>query len=182
VLKGEAALIVSPGGGTATTTLVAADVGSRESEALIARLQPLLARLVRRPVAGQVPTFEPRQIAGASAATLRISPGVEITYSITGGRAIVSTSPQGIRAARSRGPRIEDNPLFANDLLEDRKRVSSVVFLDTEQLLALGRQAGLGGTPEYRALSSDLAPVKAVTAVTSRQARTRTAAISIEVR
>jgi hypothetical protein len=138
--------------------------------------------LVRNPVAGQVPTFQPRRIAGVDAATLRIGPGVAVTYSISGGRAIVSTSASGIRQSRPTGPRLADSPLFDGSLVAEWPRVSSLVFLDFAQLLALGRAAGLDGAPEFRALEADVAPVRAVTAVTSRQAATRTAAISIEVR
>jgi hypothetical protein len=181
LLRGEAALLVSSGN-PALLTLVVGGIGRRESDQLLARLQPVLSRLLREPVEGQVPTFQPLTIAGVSAATLTIAPGLSLTYSIFGGRAVVSTSTDGIRAVRSRGPKIGANPLYDGDLPKAFDGVTSVVFLDLERLLALGQQAGLGSTPGYRALRSDLAPVEALTAVTARQGRTTKAAISIEVR
>jgi hypothetical protein len=183
LVTNEAALVLSPGAGSAgTLTLAVGGIGPAEGDQLAARLQPVLQRLLSRPVEGQVPTFEPQRIAGANAATIRIAPGLALTYSITGGRALLSTSTVGIRNARSRGPRITDNPLFAKKLLEHSKPVTSVVFLDLAQLLALGEQAGLGRTPGYHALKADLAPIRAATAVTARRGKSRTAAISIEVR
>jgi hypothetical protein len=181
LLQEEAALFVSPSDAAPLITLVVNGVSRREAGQLIERFQPLLSRLIQRPTAGQVPTFQPRQIAGLDAATLAISPSLSLTYSIFGGRAVLSTSPNGIRAVRSVRSPITDNPLFDSDLLDSLGSVSSVLFLDLEQLLALGEQAGLGETSSYRAFKADFSTVEAVSAVTQNKPASRQATIFIEV-
>jgi hypothetical protein len=137
--------------------------------------------LIQRPSEGQVPTFQPRRIGGLDAATLAISPSLSLTYSIFGGRAVLSTSPEGIRQVSSTRSPITDNPLFKFDLLDGPKTASSLLFLDLEQLLALGEQAGLGETSSYRAFKADFSSVEAVSAVTQNKPASRQAAIFIEV-
>lgn len=181
LLQEEAALFVSPSDTAPLITLVVNRVDRREAGQLIERFQPLLTRLIQRPAVGQVPTFQPRRIAGLDAATLAISPSLSLTYSIFGGRAVLSTSPNGIREVRTVRSPITDNPLFDSDLLDNLGTVSSVLFLDLEQLLALGEQAGLGETSSYRAFKADFSEVEAVSAVTQNKPASRQATIFIEV-
>jgi hypothetical protein len=181
LLQEEAALFVSPSDAAPLITLVVDQVDRQEAGQLIERFQPLLSRLIQRPVAGQVPTFQPRRIDGLDAATLAISPSLSLTYSIFGGRAVLSTSPDGIREVKSARSSIEDNQLFDSDLLNDPGTASSVVFLDLEQLLALGEQAGLGETSSYRTFKADFSRVEAVSAVTQNKPASRQATIFIEV-
>jgi hypothetical protein len=138
--------------------------------------------LIQTPSEGQVATFQPRRIDGLVAATLAISPSLSLTYSIFGGRAVLSTSPDGISEVKSASSSIRDNPLFDKKLLENPGTVSSLLFLDLEQLLALGEQAGLGKTSSYRAFKADFSNVDAVTAVTQNMPASRQATIFIEVK
>src|SRR5207244_12540139 len=111
-----------------------------------------------------------------------ISPGLELTYANIGGRAVVATSPGGLLRVKAARSHIEDNPLFAPGMRQDLKLVTSVLFLDLEQLLALGEQAGLGDAPGFQALRSELAPIKAVSAITRLEGESKTADIFIEVK
>ena len=181
LLQEEAALYVSPSDAAPLITLVVDGVDREEAGQLIERFQPLLARLIQRPSAGQVPTFEPRRIDGLDAATLAISPSLSLTYSIFGGRAVLSTSPDGIREVKAASSSIRDNPLFGGNLLENPRTVSSVLFLDLEQLLALGEQAGLGETSGYRRFKADFSNIEAVTATVQNKPASRQATIFIEV-
>jgi hypothetical protein len=181
LLQKEAALFVSPSDAAPLITLIVGGVNREEAGQLIERFQPLLTRLIQRPSEGQVPTFQPRRIGGLDAATLAISPSLSLTYSIFRGRAVLSTSPEGIRQVSSTGAPITDNPLFEADLLDNPKTASSVLFLDLEQLLALGEQAGLGETSSYRAFKADFSNVEAVSAVTQNKPASREATIFIEV-
>ncbi len=182
LLDGEAALFVSRSAAVPVITLVVDDVDDRDAERLLARLGPLLARVVQGGAAGgQVPTFNPVQIAGVDAASLRIGPGVELTYAIFDGRLVVATSPGGIRRVKRARSRITDNELFAPGMRNDLRRVASVLFLDLEQLLALGEQAGLGDAPGYQGLKSDLSPVRAVSALTHVNAQSKTTEVFIEI-
>jgi hypothetical protein len=182
LLTEEAALFLSRSGAVPVVTVVVNDIDDAEADRVLARLQPLLARLVQRPAAtGQVPTFRPLQVAGINAASLRVTPSLELTYAIFDGRAVVSTSPGGIRRVKLARSRLLDNDLFAPGMRGRFDGASSLLFLDLEQLLALGEQAGLGEAAGFQALESDLAAVRAVSAVTRRRAATRTAEIFIEV-
>jgi hypothetical protein len=182
LLQEEAGLYVSPSDAAPLITLVVNAVDRAEAGQLIERFQPLLSRLIQRPSEGQVPTFQPRRIDGLDAATLAISPSLSLTYSIFGGRAVLSTSPDGIREVKAGSSSIRDNPLFDKKLLENPGTVSSLLFLDLEQLLALGEQAGLGKTSSYRAFKADFSNVDAVTAVTQNMPASRQATIFIEVK
>jgi hypothetical protein len=187
LLGKEAALFVSRSDSRPLVTLIVNDIDGGQGGRLLERLQPLLARLLERPAVGQVPTFRPTRVAGLDAATLTITPALELTYAVFGGRAVVSTSPAGIRAVKSARSRITENPLFEREIRDDDfrdddfDRVTAVLFLDLEQLLALGEQAGLGGSPSYRAFRAGLSQVSAVSAITSSTAAEKTAAIFIEV-
>jgi uncharacterized protein DUF3352 len=182
LLDGEAALFVSRSAATPVITLVVDGVDDRDADTLLARIQPLISRLVRRESAtGQVQTFRPQRIAGLDAASLRVNAALEITYAIFDGRLVVSTGPGGIRRIKLANTRLADNDLFAPGMRDDLDRVTSVLFLDLEQLLALGEQAGLGGAAGYQGFKSDVSPVRAVSAITHVKAASKTAEIFIEV-
>jgi hypothetical protein len=182
LLDEEAALFVSRSAAVPVITLVVNGIDARESDELQRQLQPLLARLARRPPAGgQVPTLEPTRVAGVDAATLRLSPAVELTYAIFGGKVVITTSPGGIRRVKLGKSHLIDNPLFAPGLRGDLDQVTSVLFLDLEQLLALGEQAGLGDSPEFQQLKAELSPVRTVSAITHAGKASKETEIFIEV-
>ena len=148
---------------------------------MIEELQPLIARLVERPASGQVPFFQPTRVGDRDAVTLTLSPSVELTFAVLGGRAVISTAPAGLRRLQSRRSRIADNEFFRAGTEDRLDRVTSVLFLDLEQFFALGEQAGLRESPSFRAFRSALSRVSTVSAVTSSTRAGKTATIFIEV-
>jgi hypothetical protein len=148
---------------------------------MIERLQPLIARVLERPTEGQVPIFQPQRIGNVDAVTLTISPSVELTFSVIGGRAVISTAPAGIRKLVASRSRIADNELFRRGTGDGPGRVTSVLFVDLQQFFALGEQAGLRRSPSFRAFRSALERVSTVSAVTSSTPAVKTATIFIEV-
>jgi len=182
LLGRETALVVSPPASLPVISLVVANTSREEGGDVVVALQPLLAQLLQAPsAAGQVPTLEPRRIAGVEAVTLRVSPSLELTYAAFDDKLVVSTSPEGVRRLRTGGKSLEDNPSFAPGLRGFLERPSSVVFLDLRRLTALAERAGLGDTPDYRAVQRDLARVGAVSAVTATERSSETAEIFLEV-
>jgi hypothetical protein len=182
LLEQEAALFVSRSGAVPVITLVVNGIGNEQADELLRLLQPLLARLARRPPAGgQVPTVQPSRVAGLDAATLRLSSALELTYAIFDGKAVIATSPGGIRRVKLARSHVLDNPLFAPGMRGDLDQVTSVLFLDLEQLLALGEQAGLGDSPDYEQLKAELSPVRAVSAITHAKTASKETEIFIEV-
>ena len=182
LLGKESALVVTPPASLPVISLVVANTTREEGGEVVVALQPLLSRLLRAPSgAGQVPTLEPRRIAGVEAVTLRVSPALELTYAAFDDKLVVSTSPEGVRRLRAGGPSLEDNASFAPGLRDFLQRPSSVVFLDLRRLTALAERAGLGETPDYRAVRQDVTRVGAVSAVTTSERSAQTAEIFLEV-
>ena len=182
LLGREAALVVTPPASLPVITLIVANTSKQEGGDVLVGLQPLLTRLLEAPKgAGQVPTLQPRRVAGVEAVTLRVSPTLELTYAAFDDKLVVSTSPQGIAQLRGSGTSLEDNASFAPGLREFLRRPTSVVFLDLRRLSALADRAGLGDTPDYRAIRPDIARVGAVSAVTASKQSAQTAEIFLEV-
>ena len=182
LLGRESALVISPPASLPVISLVVANTSRAEGGQVVVALQPLLSRLLKAPsAAGQVPTLEPRRIAGVEAVTLRISPSLELTYATFDDKLVLSTSPEGVRHLRGGGASLADNASFAPRLRSFLERPSSVVFLDLRRLTALAERAGLGDTPDYRAIQDDITRIGAVSVVTASQRSSQTAEIFLEV-
>ena len=87
----------------------------------------------------------------------------------------------GIRQLRARGASLATNPRFARGLGDFLKEPTSVVFLDLPHLTALVERAGLGATPEYRAIRPDIARIGTVSVITTTERSSQTAQAFIEV-
>ena len=182
LLERETAVVVTRSGNTPVLSLVISGVDEAEATSLLLRVQPLLTKLLAEPsVLGAVPTFEPRQIAGLDAATLRITPALELTFAVYNGRLIISTRPDGVRAFANAQKPLSANALFASGTQGRPETVTSLIFLDLRQLLALGEQAGLGRVAEFQDFKADLSNVRALSAVTSTSKTSKSAEIFIEV-
>ncbi len=183
LLDRESALIVTPPVSLPVVTLLVADTSPKEGGDLLVALQPVIARLLEAPsqLGGQVPTLQQRRIAGVEATSLRLSPGLELTYAAFEGMLVVSTSPAGIRQIRATGYSLEQNAAFATRLRDFLGRASSVVFLDLRRLTSLVERAGLSATPGYRAIKPDIARFGAVSGITASQRSSQTTEIFVEV-
>jgi hypothetical protein len=182
LLGRESALVVTPPASLPVISLVVANTSRKESGEVVVALQPLLSRLLEGPSeAGQIPTLVPRRIDGVEGVTLRVSPSLEVTYAAFEDKLVVSTSPEGIRQLLGDGKALEDNPSFAPGLRDFLQRPSSVVFLDLRRLTALAERAGLGNTPDYRAIRQDITRIGAVSVVTAGERTAQTAEIFLEV-
>jgi hypothetical protein len=182
LLGRESALVVSPPASLPVISLVVANTSKEEGGDVVVALQPLLARLLKAPSgAAQVPTLVPGRIAGVDAVTLRVSASLELTYAAFDDKLVVSTSPEGVRRLRAGGPSLSDNPAFAPGLRKFLERPSSVVFLDLRRLTALAERAGLGATPDYRAIRQDITRIGAVSVVTAAKRSSQTSQIFLEV-
>jgi hypothetical protein len=182
LLGRESALVVSPPASLPVISLIVANTSREEGGQVVVALQPLLSRLLQAPSgAAQVPTLVPRRIGGVDAVTLRVSPTLELTYAAFDDKLVVSTSAEGVRQLSGGGASLRANASFAPGLREFLRRPSSVVFLDLRRLTALAERAGLGDTPDYRAVQQDIERVGAVSAVTASKRSAQTAEIFLEV-
>lgn len=183
LFRGEVALWLAPALPTPTLTVIARTPDEGAARQALAELQLPLSQLFAPQGLGpgQAPTFSERSLAGVPAFTLRLGPGTELDYAVFDGRVVISTSLVGIRAARQRRGSIADAAGFRATLGDRPKRLSSLGYLDFNQLLRLGERTGLAQGPAYQAIRRDLGRVRAIGAVTSGGETESTAEINLSI-
>jgi hypothetical protein len=173
-------LVATPGERSPAITLVVDDVDEAEALDLLARLQPVLIHLLQPQEFGQAPTFGSADVAGITAATAQLAPGLELSYAAWDDRLVVSTSLQGIRETR-RAEGLSGEDAFESVLGDRPSEFSALLFLDLNQLLALGEQAGLAENSRYLAVRDDLQKLRAAGAVLSREEKFTTAELTFQI-
>ena len=180
LLDHRGALIATPGEAAPVLNLVVDDVDEKHALDVLARMQPALIRLLGGRELGSAPSFGAADVEGVSAATANLAPGLELSYAAWDGRLVVSTALAGIAAAR-KAKGLSENDGF-EDVLGDRPdSLSALLFLDLNQLLTLGEQAGLAEDPRYLALRDDLQKLRAAGAVLSREGEFTTAELTFQI-
>ena len=180
LLDHRGALIATPGEAAPALTLVVDDVDETRALDVFARLQPALIRLLGARELGQAPTFGAADVEGITAATAHLAPGLELSYAAWDRRLVVSTALAGIAAVR-RAKGLPGTDGF-DAVLDDRPgALSALVFLDLNQLLTLGEQAGLAEDPRYLAIRDDLQKLRAAGAVVSREGEFTTAELTFQI-
>lgn len=165
----ESATVVAPGRRGPVITLLSRVGDPRAVRRAMTALEPELARLVGAP---QSATWSDATPAGAQARTLADAPGQALSWAMAGTTLIVSTSLEGIGAIRAGGPSLASTRGFQAATGDLRSPVTSLVFLDPNQLLRLGADTGIGPVGALEGNRKDLAKVRAIgvtTAGTSRQ-------------
>jgi hypothetical protein len=144
--------------------IVAPTRDEARTRAALAALQAPLAQLFPPPRTGpgQAPVFNDRQVAGIIAHQLVLAPGLEFDYAVFDGKLVVSTSLGGIAGVRSHDRALSDDKAYRATLGQRPERVTSLLFLDFNQLLSLGEQTGLTRSARFRALRPDLDKVRAI--------------------
>jgi hypothetical protein len=180
LLDHRGALIATPGHPVPALTLVVDDVDETQALNVLARLQPTLIELLGAEALGQAPTFGSADVQGVTAATAHLAPGLELSYAAWDGRLVVSTSLAGIASAR-KAEGLPGTDGFDAVLGDRPDELSALVFLDLNQLLTLGEQAGLAEDPRYLALRDDLQKLRAAGAVLTREGEFTTAELSFQI-
>ena len=136
------------------------EASTRES---LARLQgPVSERLGGGP-------FAQRELRGADAFTLQVTPELEPSYAVSKGAVVASTAGSGLEQLGPARSPVTGAPVAGGLMPEEGEKVEALGFLDPRQLLALGERTGL------RALSSpaardDLGRIRAAGAVVKEDA------------
>ena len=180
LLEGRGALIASPGDPAPILTFVVEGVDEREALNMLSRLQPALIQLVGTQELGQAATFGSADVAGVTAVTANLAPGLELSYAAWDGRLVVSTALKGIAAIR-KGEGLPGTDAFDSVLGGRPTALTALVFLDLNQLLTLGEQAGLAEDPRYLAVRDDLQKLRAAGAVVSREENFTTAELTFQI-
>jgi len=94
---------------------------------------------------GQVPELADRVIGGATVHEVGLGPGLQLDYAVFNGLVVVSTSLSAIDGVAQRSHALASDAAYRATLPDQPARLSSLVFGDVGQLLALGEQTGLTG-------------------------------------
>jgi hypothetical protein len=180
LLDHRGALIATPGDPVPALTLVVDDVDETQALNVLAQLQPALITMLGARELGQAPTFGSADVQGVTAATAHLAPGLELSYAAWDGRLVVSTSLAGIGAAR-KAEGLSGTDGFDAVLGDRPDKLSALVFLDLNQLLTLGEQAGLAEDPRYLALRDDLQKLRNAGAVLTREGEFTTAELTFQI-
>jgi hypothetical protein len=170
LFRGEVALWLASALPSPYLTVIARTNDEARTRTALGKLQAPLVQLFLPQTAqpGQAPTFAERDIGGGvQAFSLDLAPGVQINYAVFGGKLVISTNLEGVRAVKRAQGSLTDNGSYGATLGKRPKRVTSLVFLDFSQLLGLGERTGLNANRSYLAARSDLRRIRALGASTS---------------
>jgi hypothetical protein len=165
-LAGEAALSVTAGEAAPVFTVTARTRDEARTRDSMARLQgPLSERLT-----GGSP-FTQRDVAGASAFSLSVTPELEPSYAVAKQTLVASTASSGLEQLSAARAPVTGAPALREVMPEEGAKVEALGFLDPRQLLELGERTGLSalGSP---ALRDDLRRIRAAGAVVEEDATT----------
>ena len=164
LVGGQVAIWVTPSSPTPALAVLAEAPDEARTRFELAQLQAPLTRLFTVPSAGpgQAPTFDQRDLGGIEVSSLRLAPGLELDYAIKSHQLVIATATAPILAALRPGPRLVGTHAYSEALSGRPSRVTSLLFLDFSQLLALGEQTGLSTSAAYARIRNDLQKVRAV--------------------
>lgn len=191
LFDGETAVAVGPGstargaGRAASPSLLIVTRTGDQSAATtqLAELELPLSQLFPAPQSGSgaVPEFFDRQVGGVTAHQLALAPGLELDYAVFRGLIVISTSLQGIGAVADHAHPLADEPDWKAAFASDLGGVTSLVFLDFNQLLSLAEQTGLFRGALYSELRPDLQRVRAIGLTSTRGEADSTAELSLQI-
>jgi Protein of unknown function (DUF3352) len=180
LFENEVALVIqsqTPAPVLSLMTRTADEAGTRRT---LDRLRGPLARLLR-PEGEQELRWDPVDLEGADAWTLKLPNGAAITYAVSDGRLILSTTPDGVRRIVDAEDTLDGTDRFEDVLADRPDRVGTLGFLDFSQLLELGEQTGLNDSRAYLRVRDDLRKITAVGVSSSSAEGESTAEILVSI-
>ncbi len=155
----ESAIVIAPGPDGPVLTLMSRVRDPAKARAAMTALEAPLARLVAAPAGAAFSDISP---AGAPARTLSGTASVGLTWALDGSTLIFSTAPSGVTDARSRSGRLTDTAAYRSVEGNTPNLITSLVFLDPNQLLRLGADTGIGPGSALQGIRDDLVRVRAI--------------------
>jgi hypothetical protein len=144
LLQNEAAAAVAPGRALPYATLVFDDVDEQKASDAVAGLLAPLIRAVNPASTGQAPLLSQKKVGDVTVNSVRLSPSVNLSYAVTGGRLIVSSDPRGVEQAVSGSEGLASQASYQAVTAGASGGVSALVFLNLRGLVQLARPLGLG--------------------------------------
>jgi hypothetical protein len=179
----ESAVVVSTPGGSPVLTVIARTPAPDQTRTVFAQLELPFARLFA-PVgnaAGRAPVFNQVTVAGVTAHQLVVAPGLQFDYAVFDNELVLSTSLAGIAGVARHGSSILDEAAYRATLGNHPASITSLLFLDLNQLLRVGEQTGLMTGAQFRALKPDLDRVRAIGFVSTSGEAESTAELSLQI-
>jgi hypothetical protein len=160
----ESAVVISTHGVTPVVTVIVRPRDLAATRTVFAELEAPLERLFAPAgaQAGQAPVFNQVAVGGVAAHQLVLAPGLQFDYAVIGNELVLSTSLQGIAGVALHASSILGEPAYRTTLGNHPSRVTSLLFLDLNQLLRLNDQIGLITGSGFSALKPDLGRVRAI--------------------
>ncbi len=162
LFSGEVAFTITASTPAPVLSLITRTTDPEKATRALAKVRPQIARLVA-PSDGAAPTWK----AVGGGFQLRPTAGVELNYAVVDDLIVVSTNSSGIAAVRNRKGSLPDTEAWRRGGGNPENPVTSLVFLDFNQLLRLGEQTGLNDSASYLAVKDDLQKLKSVSARSS---------------
>ena len=184
LLKQEAVVAITPSLPTPTLTLITRTSNEDRTAQAMAALRPTIARTLAQTGADgkRVPaTWRQRPLGDTRAWSLPFAAGAELDYAVFDGLLVVSTRLSGLRAVRDPKTNVTDTDAWKSVLGNHPNPVSSLVFLDFNQLLRLGEQTGLNDSRSYTKVRDDLKRIAAVGLTAKPGTGESTAEINLQI-
>jgi hypothetical protein len=167
LFDGESAVALVPadGSGTDSSLLIMSRVSDEAAaRATLAALETPLSQIFAGTAAGagQTPIVNDVAVGADSIHELSLAPGFQLDYSVAHGLVIVSTSRAPVASVLRHGAALSGEGAYRSVLPMGSNGVSSLVFLDFNQLLNLVGQTGLTRGAHFAALRPDLQRIRAV--------------------
>lgn len=177
IFSGESALALSPtpvqrprahaagGGGRGSALVIVTRTQDQQATtSFLASLEVPLEQLFPPPASGPgvAPEFSDVPIDGVTVHQLALAPGLELDYAVFRGLVVVATSLPAITEVIRPAQTLDNEPRYQTTLGDRPNQVTSLVFLDFNQLLSLGEETGFVGGRRLRALLPDLERIRAV--------------------
>jgi len=164
LFKGETAIAIAPGARRPALVVIVRTGNEDRTRTALAELEAPLAQPFPPPASGrgQAPVFTDQQVDGITAHQLALAPGLEFDYAVFDGKVVVASSLAAIAAVRDHARSLADDNRYQATVGGRPATVTSLLFLDFDQLLSLGEQTGLTRSARYRALRADLQRIRAI--------------------
>lgn len=143
VLRGEAAVGVTPARPVPYVTAVFDEVDEEKAREVVARLQTPLASAFDPFATGQAATFSSTRVEGVDVRSVRLGAGLEPSYAVFGDRLVVATDPAGVEQAIEAPANLGGSDGYQEATGAAGDEVSALVFLNLAGLVKLAEPRGL---------------------------------------
>jgi hypothetical protein len=181
----ETALAVVPGRGSGPApVLVGRTHNPAAAGAELASLEGPLTQAFTPPgnSAGVVPQVAATTIGGVTVSQLTLAPGLGLSWAVSHGLVVLSTSAGAVANVLAHRARLSDEAAYRAGTRGFPSQVTSLVFFDLGPLLRLGSRLGLVGGTTLQELLPDLEQIRAIGLESTRGKADTTTQLQLQIR